>query len=199
MTNRIILLHGFNVRDGGEHTVGRLRPYLAKAGFANVNLVSYGWTDMLMVKRHNDRFARLLASMSEPGDVVIAHSNGCAMAYRALRDYPVWAEFRDVVFINPALKPKLPIPPALRSLHVFHSKGDNVVGWARLLSPFSLWGNMGAVGYRGPFDARVRNHDLAEYIDDPAPGHSGVFSDDLAPTILPAIVATLKSTLILSQ
>ncbi len=195
MDNRIILLHGFNVSDGGENTVGKLRPYLARAGFTNVNMPTYGWFDLVGTWGLNRRFARFLSGLSEPGDVVIAHSNGCAMAYRAAMQPD--CDFSHMVFINPALRPTLPnpIPSKIKSLQVWHSPSDKAVAAARLFSLFTLWGNMGAVGYKGPADTRVTNFNKQDDFWESSKAHSDVFTDDLLEFFGPRIVEQVKTTI----
>lgn len=197
MNRRVILLHGFNVRDGGQQSIGRLRPYLQAAGFDDIRIPGYGFVHLLGTAGFNDNLAPLIAGLSNPGDILIAHSNGCALGYRAIRDHG--ATFDHLVFINPALRPRLPFPGGPKTIQVWHSRSDLAVAAARLTSWFTLWGNMGAVGYRGPHDVRVANYDKQRRFAKSSRSHSDVFSDDLLPFFGPLIVDRLTQALQTTQ
>lgn len=165
------LVHGFNVRDEGAGTIDRVGPYLDASGWV-VSQYDYGWTLLLGVLFGNPGRARELSRDSEPGDIAIGHSNGCAIIHRALH---AGAHFDQVVYINPALDTTAMLPPAdstrLRKLHVFHAHDDRAVHLARWI-PGSLWGGMGRDGYEGPADPRIQNRPLHRIIAPPI-GHSG--------------------------
>lgn len=162
------LVHGFNVRDGGAGTVDMLAPHLTAAGWV-VSQYDYGWTLLLGVLFGNPGRGRELARDSEPGDVAIGHSNGCAIIHRALHS---GAHFRRAVYINPALDVTA-APPAggpLERVDVFYAPDDMAVLAAKVI-PGVLWGAMGREGYQGP-DSRIRNHNLHNVLGPPL-GHSG--------------------------
>ena len=190
MSRRVILLHGFNVRDSGVRTIQKLRPYLTRSGFNDVNAPSYGFVHLFGAAFFNDNFAALLAGMSEPHDVLVAHSNGCALAYRAIHHES--SQFEHLVFINPALRPCVPIPSKVKSLDVWHSPSDRAVRAARFTSWFTFWGNMGAVGYRGPKDRRVQNFNKQENFPVSSKGHSDVFESPALEFFAPRIVQRIK-------
>ena len=178
-----LLVHGFNVKDGGAHTTDKLRPYLESAGYRVVEL-DYNWTGLIGVRLCNAKLAKVIARMTDlvPGKLIaIGHSNGCAILQAAsMRG----AKFDQLVFINPALNSKARIGEQVRYIHVWHSPHDKAVTFARFL-PFHKWGNMGAVGYRGK-DPRFFNYDKESgrwvYPDgEPAKSasHSDVFEQPL--------------------
>jgi len=187
MKPRAILVHGFNVWDNGAGTVDRLEPYLEKAGF-NVAQFDYGWIFLLRVRLNNKRYARRLAAMTQPEDVLIGHSNGCNIITEAGW---IGAHCRHAVFINPALDSDAPIPPRFGGVDVWHSPSDAPVRLARFLW-FHPWGNMGARGYRGK-DWRVRNFNKQEDFDVSSAAHSDVFSPALLPYFAPKIVAHIPN------
>lgn len=185
---RVILLHGFNVCDEGQRSVGRLAPYFTQAGFV-VKRPRYGWLGLLGVRLMNRRFARLIADMSEPGDIVVAHSNGCAIAFQAATEFH--AEFAQLVFINPALDADCEFPPQISHVHIWHSPGDSPVAWSKLL-PWHAWGDMGAVGYRGRPTPRVHCYDKQNDFPVSSRSHSDIFEPEnlsyFAPIVLSQVL-----------
>ncbi len=188
---RVILLHGFNVRDEGERTVGKLAPYFAAAGFA-VKRPRYGWLGLLGVRALNGKFARLIADLSEPGDILVGHSNGCAIGAEAA---DLGAQFSQLVLINPALDSDraFPVSEYLRAIHVWHSPSDSPV-WAAKFLPWHSWGDMGAVGYNGRTDIRVRNYNKESGYQVSSSEHSDVFAPGKLEFFAPLIVAAVTGT-----
>lgn len=180
---RAILVHGFNVYDGGRNTIGRLVPYLEAAGY-DVRIFRYGWLGLVSVRLFNQRFAELLADMSNPDDVMIGHSNGCCLLHLAAQHR---ARFRKVVYINPALDRAAPLAPQVGALHVWHSPSDAPVAWARWL-PDHPWGDMGAWGYQGRHDPRVTNFNKENGFPVSSSSHSDVFAGKRLEFFAPLIV-----------
>lgn len=162
----IYLLHGFNVNDDGEATMGWLKPILEAEGHT-VTMVKYGWMFRLRVRLCNSRLAKVVASMALPGSIAIGHSNGCDLIYRASVE---GAPFKSVILFNPALDDDLQFPPHIERVSVFHSKDDDAVRAASWI-PFSNWGDMGEEGYEGIEDPRVTNYN-EEDITGKKMGHS---------------------------
>jgi hypothetical protein len=170
---RAWLVHGFNVRDAGRRTIDRLQSLLEERGW-EVEDYDYGWTGLLGVRFGNASRSRTLAERTVPGDIAFGHSNGCAIIHAA-----AWAgaPFGRVVYINPALDRDAPLAPIPRRLYVWHSPSDRAVRLSKLFYRHE-WGDMGAKGYCGPFDRRIRNYNM-EHGSFPvkASGHSAVFRD----------------------
>jgi hypothetical protein len=164
----VYLVHGFNVKDGGDASVGRLRGSLASYGH-KVIPIKYGWMHRLRVRMCTVGVAKTFASMVEPGASVIAHSNGANIVHAAA---VAGAVFENVFLINPALDADMDIPHA-RFIHVFYAKSDP---WTRLARwiPFSNWGRQGQVGFTGD-DSRYSSTDL-DTLTGTKNGHSGIFS-----------------------
>lgn len=186
-TPRVILVHGFNVRDHGANTTLRLKPYFEHAGYP-VKSYSYGFTWFFGVRFMAKRFARILYDFADDGDIIVAHSHGCLLAMIAAE---MDAAFRHMVFINPALDRATPLPRHIPRLDVWHSPGDKPVALARWL-PRHRWGDMGAVGYRGPADPRVTNFNKETDFDVSSREHSDVFTNPrllayFAPRIVEAV------------
>ena len=163
----IYLVHGFNVRDGGDATVNMLIPGLIAQGH-KVRSIKYGHVGRLGVRACNDNTAATIASTVEPNSVIIAHSNGAALVYEAAQ---LGARFSDVFLINPALDNTKEIANAKRTT-VFYAPSDP---WTKLAKwiPFSNWGNMGATGYRG-LNEFIVNINLDKLVDG-IMKHSGIF------------------------
>lgn len=175
----IHLVHGFNVRDRGAGTVGRLAPHLEAVGLEHRTL-SYPWTRLLTLSANNRWAVEELCDRVRPGDGAIAHSNGCWIVVQAAE---MGAPLDWLILVNPALHPRHELPGQLRQVYVYHSEGDVAVRagrcWRRFTRIFPWrwrrrhpWGAMGALGYTGT-DPRVVNTRMPR-----AYGHSGVWRDD---------------------
>lgn len=183
---RAILVHGFNVHDGGKGTVGKLAPYLEAAGY-DVRIFKYGWMGLISVRLFNDRLAELLADMCDEDDLLIGHSNGCCLIHQAGSH---GAKFKRIVYINPALDRNAPLSPKASVLHVWHSPSDKPVAWARFL-PDHPWGDMGAWGYQGKFDPRITNFNKETCYRVSSREHSDVFTGERLKFFGPMIVANI--------
>jgi len=166
----VYLVHGFNVQDDGANTVGRLRPFFERAG-CNVIELNYGYFNLLRVRLCNRSIARVIASSIEPDSIVVGHSNGCAIIYRAAK---AGAKFRHATLINPALDDDKAIAGA-RTVDVWYSPTDKAVPLSRLLL-FHTWGTQGRDGYNGPPKKNYRQFN-ADLEFDADVGHSGIFAD----------------------
>lgn len=186
LSGRVILVHGFNVRDGGLNTVVALRPYFEAAGF-EVKLFRYGWTGLLGTYFLNARFAQILADLSEPGDIAVGHSNGCALIHESVH---LGATFSQLVYVNPALDRDAALPAGVQRAHVWHSPSDLPVRFARWL-PSHPWGNMGSRGYVGA-DRRFTNYNKETgFPPYSSREHSDVFKPGLIEFFGPQIVAAV--------
>jgi pimeloyl-ACP methyl ester carboxylesterase len=172
MPHRIVLLHGWKVRDFGRSTVGVLREPFEDLGH-EVMMPSYGYTFTPTVTRLRSRKAAKLLSVNlERGDVVVGHSNGARVAWELSFYAPC---VTTMVWINPALDVDVVPARTVRRCLVLHNPGDFVTRIARLI-PGSIWGSMGRVGYRpasgspwGP-DRRMHNRSMGK-------GHTPFRSD----------------------
>lgn len=165
---RIILLHGWRVRDQGRGSVGPLIAPLEALGH-EVIAPSYGyvfspWATSLASRKT----AKLLSTKIHFGDVVIGHSNGARVAWELSYYSPL---VRKMVWLNPALDADIVPAKSVKKCLVVHSRRDTAVRVAKWL-PGSIWGAMGRVGFRQkrddpwPIDRRIVNFE-----------HSGKHSD----------------------
>ena len=168
---RCHLVHGFNVKDGGEDTIDRLLPYIESEGLV-VAQHDYGYLRIRGVLRKNKIIAAKIKNYLSERDVAIGHSNGCAILVKSLQQGAI---LDKLILINPALDKHFEFPSSVNEIHVFHNKYDKAVvaaKWLRKLVFWRnsfLWGEMGNTGYKGD-DKRVTNHALAK-------GHSAVFNN----------------------
>jgi hypothetical protein len=173
----VILVHGFNVRDGGKRTIGRLRRFFEDRGCEVVDY-RYGWVGILGAIFGLEKQSRQLTALCRSGCIVVAHSHGCNVAHEAVWHY---APIRRMCYISPALDRDAALPPRERTrlerVDVWHSEVDGPVRWSRRL-PWNRWGEMGATGYIGG-DKRYLNFDRVDIGGGEFGGlkHSGVFQE----------------------
>lgn len=169
---KIVIVHGFNVRDGGKGSIDRLAPYLlTKYPDANVDIdgADYGHHGLIKVRFFSSEAVARIASALHDADIVITHSNGANYTMKAIRKY-VKNNSLHVIHISPALNRKQHLGDlAFRKMDTFHSDGDWIVRLAGWL-PFHSWGPAGAKGIKTD-DQRHDNHHLKD------PQHSGWFGE----------------------
>lgn len=140
---RVVLVHGFNVRDGGRGSIDRLIPHIERLGYEVVEF-DYGFRFLLGVRFCSGSDARALAAICHPEDILIGHSNGGALIARAIE---MGAPIKHAILIHPALDRDWS-PPALHpveQIHVYYS-GRDIATWAAQWLPWHRWGAMGTVG-----------------------------------------------------
>ncbi len=191
-----ILVHGFNVSDGGMETVGTLRPFLQAEGVVPI-LVDYGYFGLIRVKFGNRRvaaelFDAVMNAYSWYDEVyVIGHSNGCVIAHLAsrMRDF----KCDGFVYINPALRKDLERDSSVKFIHVWHSPSDLYVMIAKNIPFLSNWGEMGAKGYQGIEDSNIVNLNKEDDYMEVSDEHSDVFHYSKRPYFAPRIVGKMLS------
>lgn len=179
----IVLVHGFNVSDGGKETILRLAEPLREAGHVVIPC-KYGWLGVFGVRFCNKNIAHALASMAPANSVAIGHSNGCALIHAAAH---MGAPFSRVMYINPALDNDAELAPMIDRADIYYDPGDIIAGASRW-RPWSSWGNMGRVGYKGR-DPRNHNHNLHHDAELGTEHHSEAFKD---PEFLIRLTADLE-------
>lgn len=163
------LLHGFNVNDGGQGSIDRLKPYLARGGMIPIDH-DYGYFGLLDIRLFggNARVAKEVAASVLPGDIGIGHSNGCAILAAAAA---LGAPFAGLVFINAALDEDCVVSKHVKFVHVYFNDGDYAVWAAQVFKFKHPWGPMGRVGFKGE-DPRYLNIDCSPDVQ----GHSDIFT-----------------------
>lgn len=176
---RYFLIHGFNVSDQGQRTVGKVLPVATGAGI-DAEMFSYPWTFLFsLAARTEEAVTRLieLAGTDEIG--VLAHSHGNVIALEAARR---GVKIRHWIAVAPALYRKTKFPDQVRQVDLFYNEGDYTVEWARVWRGVAnampwrrdkqkhhWWGAMGRHGIDYQ-DNRVTSRQVhADF------GHSGYF------------------------
>lgn len=165
MRKHAVLVHGFNVSDGGKETIATLEPYLRDYNLQSAN---YGHFGLLGVRMYNKSIAKMLTGMVVPGSIGIGHSNGCAILARAC---DLGAPIKKLILINPALDRDWKFCDSLEEIIVLHNIHDHVVTKSKWLFNHP-WGELGRTGYEGD-DPRVIN--VETYAEYGVEGHSGFF------------------------
>lgn len=176
---RIHLVHG--IHTGFKNpTVPGLVPYLEKTGIV-VAHPNYGYIFAVETQRINPIVVGLLKPYVESGDILIGHSNGCAIIYdlaHVLAGENVLV--RGLVFINAALDQDIWFPSGIGWADVYFNDGDKLTEVAEIADRLGLvarcWGEMGHAGYSGN-DQRIKNIDCGNTEDMPkVSGHSDLFT-----------------------
>lgn len=164
---RVILIHGWRVRDGGRGSIGTLADPLRDLGH-EVHCVSYGYVLAPWSTRMRSRvFAKLLSTQVRPGDVLVGHSNGARVAWEA--SY-YSRDLGPMVWLNPALDAYMTPARSVPRCLVVYNRRDVATRLARLV-PGSPWGSMGTVGYR-PHDGLIDGSDVRMDVLERGIGHS---------------------------
>lgn len=183
-----ILVHGFNVWDGGRATVGKLRPFFADEGVPYI-MLNYGHFGLGDTYWRNKKIAAQVtkactaARINGSRVVAVGHSNGCAILHYAAKE--LGAQIDKTVFINPALDADAAL---VGRVDVWYSPSDRPVRWAKYL-PFHPWGEMGATGYTGPARDGIRNFNKETDFPLPSREHSDLFQVELLPLFGPVLTA----------
>lgn len=179
MKPRVILFHGYKIKDGGAGTTDRLRPYFEEQGF-EVLEGDYGKTHLWNVRQRNEETVAEWLPKLRPTDILVGHSNGCLVIHMLIER---GAKVAGVICIQPALRTDTEWREDVRVLCTFNTK-DWVVrflgrAWGRFISVAKPWGDRhgwGAAGYHGfkNKNGNVLNIDI-DVPPAPAPYHSGLF------------------------
>src|SRR5208282_1489437 len=151
--------HGIHTASG-QSAMTALFPYLGEP----VAWHDYGWIAALESRRINPVVAGSVRPCISPDDVLIGHSNGCAIIYELIQGGS-WP--RGVVFINGALRPDFILPKSVKWAHVYWNAGDDYVLLATVGAAEGLvdpsWGDLGHTGYTGA-DPRVTNYNCGPQV-----------------------------------
>lgn len=167
-------IHG--IRTEITSPVRGLIPYLTDGGFS-VAYPDYGFELEFETRIINPMIVGTLLPYIQPGDILIGHSNGCAIAYDLLM---AGAPASHGAFINGALETNFPLPDSLKSLDVYFNSGDDITEAAAIAQRLGwvdkVWGELGHVGYTGK-NPRVTNINCGAARDLPVvSGHSDFFA-----------------------
>jgi hypothetical protein len=182
------VIHGIHTE--GASVVEGLIPYLAEWP---VKYPDYGYILGIETRWVNPLICGSLMPYIAPEDIIIGHSNGCAIAYDLMRQ---GVKVRGAIFINAALESNIIRPAGCPWIHVYSNRGDQITEAAQIAARLGItdpvWGEMGHLGYTGT-DPMIPN----TYCDKQPPlpvvaGHSDFFAPH---TNLPAWGAFLAKDL----
>lgn len=195
----IHLIHGIRTAPG-KSNVPKLIPYLELVD--EVVYPDYGFIEAIETRRVNPIICGTMTPYIKPNDVLVGHSNGCAVILDMLE---AGVKAHGIVFINGALKQDFVLPACVKYCSVYFNVGDDITEVARFaenlpVSPVDTnWGSLGHGGYIG-FDPRVANINCGAVATAPAGlplvnGHSDIFSDINLPKWGPYIAGRIKEEL----
>ena len=192
---RITLLHGIHT-SGSNQPPEALIPYLPPPVF----YPDYGFELAVATRILNPMIEGCIGPYIEPGDVMIGHSNGCAIIYDLLRQ---GAKPSGLVLINAALEQDITLPAFVQWCDVYYNPGDTVTEAARIAAELGLvdvyWGQMGHGGYKGT-DTRVTNINAAATVGFPSVwGHSAIFDTANLPVWGPEIARRIRAPRVLTS
>ncbi len=182
---RVVLVHGIHAREGTSH-IRQLKPYFEAQGF-RVLVFEYGFLSVLRARWANPRIARTLAAVVHRDDHLVCHSNGCTIAWLAMRDHAM--KCVKLSLIAPALDDDETTPGATWT-SVYHNACDHVVWFSRLLWRHA-WGSMGRDGCTNVDGMRLGMHniDVANHAGLPQIcGHLEYFEPHILPRFAPWLV-----------
>jgi pimeloyl-ACP methyl ester carboxylesterase len=187
----IHLIHGIHTQ--GPSPVRGLIYYLNFAGLA-VKYPDYGWIAGLETKVANPIICGTLQPYIAPEDILIGHSNGCAVAYDLLKR---GVKVAGAVFINAALERN--IARLAPWVDVYFNPGDEITEVAQLGERIgvvdSSWGEMGHAGYLGG-DPLIASINCGSTIGMPAvSGHSDFFTPGKLAAWAPYLINRIKAHL----
>lgn len=164
----ILLVHGINATDKGRRSMRPLQQKLVAEG-CDARIVYYG---LVLLPTTNITAVRKLQTTIKPFNeegrpvIVCGYSNG---GWAAVQAAETGLKIDHLVLVSPTLHKRHAIPEGVKSAHVFYSRGDYVLHFARFrrwlrkkipcISKPHGWGEMGRVGYEGN-DRRVTNHTM---------------------------------------
>lgn len=168
----IVGIHGYNVTDNGAGSVDRFGPYLEQCGHKYWSeLADYGWQGLLStrfgsIERTARRLALLLDEIDLKDVVLLAHSNGLAVAHEAVY---YTNRVDTIIAFNGALDPDARFSCLVSQVINFYCPADKVLKYGASLRPWHKWGRAGQVGLisRDPRITNIRMDDVH--------GHSDVF------------------------
>ena len=184
------LVHGIHNAQGKSSTLG-LIPYLKAAGF-EVRFPDYGWIAGLETRIANPIICGSLLPYIQPNDLIVGHSNGCAIAYDLMRR---GAKVAGAIFINGALEQS--ISALAPWTDVYFNSGDDITEAAKIGAAIGLtekiWGEMGHAGYDGK-DPSIVNINCGATLGLPAvSGHSDFFTPAKLAAWAPFLIGRIRA------
>lgn len=159
----------------GIHTSGpsTLTGFLALLAPGSAKYPDYGYIYGVETRFMNPVIVGTLKPYVGPEDILICHSNGCAIAYDLMH---TGITMGGAIFINAALQQNIMRPSGCPWIDVYFNSGDEITEAAKIGAQLGLvdpvWGEMGHAGYLG-HDPEITNIDCGRTMGMPAlSGHS---------------------------
>lgn len=176
MKGRVHFIHGI-LDSVGKAGLLKLVPYFQQAGF-DTRVPDYGLITACETRIVNPIITRCLRPYVEPGDVIVGHSNGCAIAYDLVAGGQ-WG-IAGLILINAALKRDIRLPTGMWA-DVYYNRGDEATVAAIAAAAVGLvdpvWGEMGHAGYSGG-NKLIMNINCGHSDGlPPVSGHTDIFTD----------------------
>lgn len=173
---RVIIVHG--IHTGEDATwMDQLASMFREKGLPTL-VWTYGYAYALLTRWQNPGRARKLAELIHPGDIVVGHSNGGALAWMAAHDE--FAPLGGAVLLNPALDRNRVMPIHVPWVNLYPNRYDVAVKVAKIF-PAHPWGSQGQGGL-----SREDNRYLTRFTNESGPsgelavrGHSAVINEGL--------------------
>lgn len=174
---RVFIIHGIHTSQDVEW-MDRLSSMFFDRGFST-RVWTYGYAYALLTRWQNPGRAKKLAALIQPGDIVVGHSNGCALAWLAAWDYK--AKWGGAVLMNPALDCDRVMPPGVPWVNLYSNQHDLAVKVAAFF-PKHPWGAQGKVGICLRDDRYLTRftHDPGPMKASPIRGHSAIINEGLS-------------------
>lgn len=174
---RIHLIPGVNITDY-DRSIGAWRPYIEAMGHTVINHPRF--IPIGLAWAMNPGFIHSILRTVCADDILIGHSNGCAVAHGVSQR----VRCKGLIFLNAALDRDIR-PGYVDFIHNWYCPGDDALKWADAI-PNHIWGKAGRKGITTP-DPRIKNLSMKEY--DPAVrGHSDIFDGKHAHFWAPRVI-----------
>jgi hypothetical protein len=166
------LIHG--IHDVGVTPIEKLIPYLAPYAVAYPD---YGYILGVESREINPAIVGTMRPYVQQNDILIGHSNGCAIAYDLMN---TGVKVAGAIFINAALTQDIKLPVECPWIDVYFNEGDEITEAAKVAAKLGIvdpvYGECGHAGYSGR-DPAIRNFDCAHTPSMPiCSGHSDFFN-----------------------
>jgi len=169
---KIHLIHGIHTTE--DSPVKGLIPYLTARGF-RVAYPEYGYELAVETRILNPIIEGVIEPYVDLEDILIGHSNGCAIAYHLIQKNLVVG---GAVFINGAIEQEIKRPPTCGFIDVYYNPGDQITEVAKVAEEFGIvdeaWGGLGHGGYLGS-DPSIKNIDCSKTVGLPVLKEHGDF------------------------
>jgi hypothetical protein len=187
----IHLIHGIHTQ--GDTPVEGLITYMKDF---ETRYPDYGFILGVETRIVNPIIVGSLLPYIAPEDIVIGHSNGCAIAYDLMNR---GVEMAGAVFINAALEQDIIRPKTIPWIDIYYNQGDEITEAAKLGAKLGVtdivWGEMGHAGYLGN-DPEITSYNCGATGGMPiVSGHSDFFTPTKLASWGPFVYAKIQAHL----